>query len=294
MLGALILVDLIWLPFTNLTLSVGNLILLMAIILAVPAAKLTRQYLKVPDPVSHIATEFYLLVVFGAVGFICSYLTTSLGFPILDKYFVAIDKSFGFIWANYTASFLQNDALRFASLFFYILAPLLVGFTLVYLGLTRRFEQSSEFIAMFILGGVMCVLISGLLPSAGGSGYYLPEPEFYRGYKILFDGSYTQTFLDIRNGKTLPISILHPYPIIAFPSYHACMAILVTIALWNGRTLGWIIMTLNFLTLLILPVEGGHHLSDILGGLLVGLAAFAAVRKWGSMVTKRANPLFTR
>ena len=73
--------------------------------------------------------------------------------------------------------------------------------------------------------------------------------------------------------------MLRPAALIAFPSYHAALCLLVILAFSGSGLLGWTVLALNVGTLLSLPVQGGHYLVDILGGLLIGAAAIWVVRR---------------
>ena len=66
--------------------------------------------------------------------------------------------------------------------------------------------------------------------------------------------------------------------LIAFPSYHAVLAMLMV---WYARTISylrWPILVLNLVVLASAPVQGGHHLIDIFGGCAVTVLAILVVR----------------
>jgi membrane-associated phospholipid phosphatase len=134
-------------------------------------------------------------------------------------------------------------------------------------------------VATVILGGILCVLVSGMLPSAGGSGFFVADAGFYGDRIVVFDSDYKRTFFELRDGAGMEVFLLWPAALIAFPSYHAALCLLVILAFSGSGLLGWTILALNLGTLLSLPVQGGHYLVDILGGLLVGGAAIWVVRR---------------
>jgi hypothetical protein len=279
MIGCVLVIDLIWLPFSALSFSAGSLAVIAVIVAVFVLAGPLRYWYEFSAALRHFATEIYILVLFGVVGFVFSYLAIESGWTVRDDSFVAIDHALGFDWRTYTLFVLQNDLLRIASLILYVMTPILVGFALFRFCLKGNFNRGSELVAMVILGGVVCVVISGVVPSAGAAGYFPSDNNFYEGHKVIFDDSYKKVFFQLRDGAGMEISLLHPVALIAFPSYHACLALLVVLAFWGTGFLGYTILALNLGSLLSMPVQGGHHLSDVLGGLLAGAAVYWAVRR---------------
>ena len=280
MIGFVLVVDLAWLPFSALSFGTGNLAVIMVIAGLFFLAGPVQRRFRVPAMAENLAVDLYILVLFGVVGFVFSYLTIESGWTIRDEWFVAIDKTLGFDWRTYTAFFLQHDLLRSVSLILYVLSPLLVGFALFWNCLHGNFDRASELVAMVILGGVLCVVMSGLVPSAGGAGYFGADGDFYRDYRVVFDSSYKLAFCQLRDGTGMDIFLLRPLALIAFPSYHACLSMQVILVFRDKGLLGFVIIALNVGSMLSLPVQGGHHLSDVLGGLLTGAVVYWAVRKY--------------
>ena len=279
MIAAVLVADLVGLPFSALSFNKANLAVCAAIAgIFLAAPSLQRRY-EFSPATRHFAVEVYILVLFGAVGFIFSYLAIENGLAIRDDWFAAIDRKLGFDWLSYTAFVLNNDWLRMASLFLYVLTPSLVGLALFRDCRHGHFNQASEIVATVIVGGVLCVLFSGMLPSAGGSGFLVADAGFYGDRAVVFDSEYKRTFFELRDGAGMEVFLLRPAALIAFPSYHAALCLLVVLAFNGSGLLGWTILALNIGTLLSLPVQGGHYLVDILGGLLIGAAAIWVVRR---------------
>lgn len=279
MIAAVLVADLVGLPFSALSFSKANLIVCAVIAgLFVAAAPIGRRY-EFSPATRHFAVEVYILVLFGAVGFIFSYLAIENGWAIRDDWFATIDRKLGFDWQRYTAFVLDKDWLRMASLVLYLLTPPLVGLALLRACRSGRFDQASEIVATVILCGILCVLVSGILPSAGGSGFFVADAGFYGDRVVVFDSEYKRTFFELRDGAGMEVFLLRPAALIAFPSYHAALCLLVILAFSGSGPLGWTVLALNLGTLLSLPVQGGHYLSDVLGGLLVGAAAVWVVRR---------------
>jgi len=281
MIACVLVIDLVWLPFSALSFSAIN-IAVIAVIAVLPllSQSIQRQH-AFSAVTTNLAVEVYILVLFGAAGFVFSYLAVESGWTVRDALFADFDNALGFDWRNYTLFILNNDLLRPASLVLYVVSPMLVGFSLLWFCLDRKFHRASEIVAMVILGGILCVVLSAILPSAGGSGYFPADNSFYGGHKVIFDESYKTFFFQLRDGAGMEISLLRPLALIAFPSYHACLSLVIILAFRGTGRIGWLILALNIGSLLSLPVQGGHHLSDVLGGLLTGAIAYRVVRLHG-------------
>lgn len=274
MIGCVLVIDLIWLPFSALSFCISNLAVLIVITaLFLVAGRIQRRY-GFSAATKNFAVELYILVLFGVVGFIFSYLVIESGWIIRDGLLVAIDNALGFDWRTYTLFFLQNDLLRLSSLILYVMSPIMVGFALFWFCLKGNFNRASEIVAMVILGGILCVVISGIIPSAGAANHLPLDSDFYSGYKVIFDDSYGIEFSQLRDGVGIEVCLLHPLALIAFPSYHACLSLVVMLVFWGTGGLGSIICALCLVSLLSIPVQGGHYLSDVLGGLLTGAVAY--------------------
>ena len=265
-------------PFSALSFAAANLAVVAAVVAVRVLAGPIQRRCRLSAAARHFAGEVYILVLFGAVGFIFSYLAIERGWVVRDEWFAAADGVLGFDWRGYTSFVLQSDWLRTGSLILYVLTPPLVGLALLRFCYSARFDRASEFVATVILGGLLCVLLSWLVPSAGASGFFATDTDFYGEHSVVFDSAYKQTFFELRDGSGMEVFLLHPTALIAFPSYHAALCLLVILAFTGSGTTGWIILALNLGTLFSLPVQGGHYLSDVIGGLLTGAAAVWIVR----------------
>ena len=273
----LLCVDLAWLPFATLRFGVDSLMAVLAILTLSMLVFLLHKNFALPIAFTNLATELLILLLFSCVGFVFSYLIASTGGELQDERIVIIDQLLGFYWKDYVTIFLANDYLRIVSLTFYILTPLLVIFSLIWFCLKGEFSNASTLVALVVLGGVLCIGISGIFPSAGAAGYFLPDKNFYQGHNIIVDTGYMREFFDLRAGADIEVSLLQPIAMVSFPSYHACMALLVVLCFWRRQFMYWVMLLLNLTTLVIVPVEGGHHFGDIVGGVLVAILAYYLV-----------------
>ena len=235
---------------------------------------LKLHQLDLSAPNKHFITNLVLLTLFSPLGLVLSYLVASHSGAPLDDCLIRIDSNLGFDWQAYHAFFLQNGYLRVFSFLFYLLVPILPVVCVIALVQKRAFNAAGNGVAMIMLSGLICIAIAGLIPAYGAAGYYQPAAAFYQGFNILIDYDYMQDVIALREGREVNIRLWQPMAVIAFPSFHACLAILAVLLSWQlSRGFRWMLL-LNLAGLLVIPVEGGHHLIDVIAGLPVGIASY--------------------
>ena len=76
-----------------------------------------------------------------------------------------------------------------------------------------------------------------------------------------------------------PVSYMGAQGIITFPSLHAALVLIVTVALWPIPVLRWLGLAINTLMLVSIPVDGGHYFIDVLAGLAIAWASLLAAKR---------------
>jgi hypothetical protein len=72
---------------------------------------------------------------------------------------------------------------------------------------------------------------------------------------------------------------LHSEGIITFPSLHAALGILFSVAVWPVKGLRWCAFGLNGLMLLATPAYGSHYVVDVIAGILVAAACWIMIAR---------------
>jgi hypothetical protein len=70
-------------------------------------------------------------------------------------------------------------------------------------------------------------------------------------------------FRGLRDGSFRQLMAMGAQGIITFPSLHAALALIVTVALWPIPVLRWLGLAINTLMLVSIPVDGGHYFIDV-------------------------------
>jgi membrane-associated phospholipid phosphatase len=274
---AIIAVDCLWIAVSDFSFDAGSAakaVAATAFLIAV------TWFYRVPRPnrkFEVLCTETALLLAFSAAAATLSYLMASLGLPLIDDRLLSIDAALGFDWMGYVGFVNHRPWLGTIFSAAYITTLAQVALTVIVLGLMGRLERVRHFVSAVMLGALICIVVSALLPSAGALGTLRPPVDFVAENHPVVNLDYKQVFFDVRSGAERFISLNALHGLIAFPSYHCTLSALVVIAFVGCGWWFWPVLALNLAVILSTPVDGGHHLTDALGGILVALISWKLV-----------------
>ena len=83
----------------------------------------------------------------------------------------------------------------------------------------------------------------------------------------------------LKDGAIRTIDASMYYGLVSFPSFHVAGALLLVWAVWRWRIGRWLSLIFNVLMGIAAIVIGGHYFVDIIGGLILGLAAILIVKR---------------
>lgn len=221
-----------------------------------------------------LCAETALLLAFSAAAAVLSILMTSVDMPLIDDRLMALDAALGFDWRAYVEFVNARPWLGQLSSLVYVTSLSQVALTILVLGLLGRAGRVQHFVTAVMLGALLCILVSALLPAAGALGTIRPPADFMAMNQPIVDLAYKQAFFDIRDGASRWISLEQPHGLIAFPSYHCTLSALIVMAFWRVRIWFWPVLALNLAVILSTPIDGGHHLVDALAGIIVAPVAW--------------------
>jgi membrane-associated phospholipid phosphatase len=108
---------------------------------------------------------------------------------------------------------------------------------------------------------------------------------------LALDGRYAKELVALLAHGPGHIAPTEAKGLIGFPSYHAVLALLVV---WYARELAvvrWIALGINSIVLVATPIQGGHHVVDVIAGFAVAAAALIVAHQ---VVRLAARPQATR
>jgi len=247
-------VDLTWSPSL---LIAATPALLFLVVTAICFALWPKQ------PISEIALYFGLYAAFGLFALRLTYLTATLDFPLQDKSFASADSALGFNWGAWTAIAWSHPAyISVLNLAYNSFRgeQFLVVCVLAFRGPGRL---NSRFMVATILALLATVAIGTVLPAIGPNEIY--------GISSAWSG----VVHDLRAGMHAPLKYVG---IITFPSFHATMAVMWTLALREMRYGSFYLAAfVNGLMLLACMPIGYHYLVDVIVGGAIGIGALRVV-----------------
>lgn len=195
-----------------------------------------------------------------------------------DLWLIRIDSMvFGYVWKGYVAYFAQYPLLVEALRIVYVSAFSMLFLTVLTLGLTGATHRLQNMVWTAAIAGALTLTIWALFPTFGPTVEYgAPTAELVNA-RLLVNVDYGRilrefAFKGIQGDANSTLGGL-----IAFPSFHMVMAL---IAAWFSRK-NWIGVLIIPLAVLMGPatlLHGGHHLIDLIGGVVVFGAALALAR----------------
>lgn len=275
MLTAIVLVvDVAWILATDVSFQQKTLAPTTA--LAVLGLYVSARVIK-PGIAKTLLDGYIFLAIAWPVLRVFNHLMFTLTGDYIDPWLNSADTSLGLSWLGYatwvnahplvlSALDLAYTGLTPASIFAY------VGITLF-----ARRRTASEFLALFAAMAVTVCLLLVVFPAVGAMVY---NADAVAGLANLRDiGVYHMPYYEYLRGQAAPLLILESLPGLAtFPSFHTAMGILI-IYCTRERMLLFVPATIYSVVMIAAtPIQGGHHLVDVVAGAGMALAAIALLR----------------
>jgi hypothetical protein len=273
----LVALDAAWIGWRGIDFDLASLAMAVGVTVLTASIGLGYIYLRPDERLATMGIETAFLISYSAAGCIFSYLVTTLDRPLIDDVLVAWDRALGFDWYAYVGFVNARPWLGVLSSALYETTLAQIALSVVLLCLIGRTDRTREMTAIVMVSSFLCVAVSGIFPSEGALAYYHPSAAFYMQNHPVVDLAYKQQFFDIRHGLMTHLSLKGLHGLVAFPSYHVGLSVILMIAFRGVKGWFWPVTVLNTLVILSTPIDGGHHLSDGLGGIALALVSAAVV-----------------
>ena len=249
--------------------------LLTLLLPAVGIAAVFGGYAKYrPDPVIVAMTEALLfLFLIGAPLAILVYPLQSLGFPLRDAEFAAIDQAMGFDWMAHFAWISAHPAAGKLLSLSYHSCMAQMGVGVIILSLTKRFGHLREFLFLFTATALVVSIIAAFVPALGAFPFHAPPATMKIGNDPLVCIYHLEDVLALRSGTLRTVDMAHINGLVTLPSFHAIFAILLAWSTRGLRSLFIPSMILNTIVCISAIAIGGHYLIDIITGAAIAFAA---------------------
>lgn len=223
---------------------------------------------------AHLSIGLAIYLGFSGVIAIFIYLRFPISVPLIDPALIAIDRQLGYSWPQFVSTLsaypISGHALGWV---YHSSLPQLMALV-AFLALSARITRLHQALFTGTISLLLACLIWWAWPSIGPSAHVTVDPEAVRAIGLFTDGDYgARLNALVQNGT----SVIHPGDVIgtiAFPSYHTVMALLMVWYL-RGTPLFIPALVLNLAMVPAILAHGGHHLSDMGGGIAIFVIAAA-------------------
>ena len=281
-LATLALVELAWQQIGHFSVDTRFYGVIMVLVLGFMAGAFFYDRVRKDPCVSSLLFGLGFITATATSLNIISYFGLSIMGPRIDDLLAAMDRAMGVSWPTLMAFAADHPRMNMVLLFAYELSVWQVTALLVLLGWKDREGTIEQLCLALIVSGLLTVAIWILYPSFGAITVYgLPKPIADK-LLISLNLDYARSLLQLQAHGPGFISPATVKGLVGFPSFHTAQAIIVA---WYARKLGVLFypfLTFNILVIISTPIQGGHHVVDVIGGFAV--AAFAI---WISTVAAR-------
>ena len=232
---------------------------------------------KSDERIALAMTAAGLFILFSSFGSAFNYLLLPMAGERIDLLLMRADSFFGYDWASFASVVAASPFWASLLKFVYLSSmPQLIA-AIVILGFSNQKDQLHQFILTGVFAALMTIGFWGFFPSSGPAAYATLPPEISNGVRLVVGSEYGSELNRLIAEGVQKLSPSDSLGLIAFPSFHTVMALMVVVFL-RGYKPGWLfVAALNLLMIPAILVHGGHHFVDLLGGIAVfGIAYYVA------------------
>ncbi len=246
--------------------------------LSIGLGQFYRTY-RANEGIALATTACGLYIIFTLVASVFNYLLLPNRNPMIDPLLMRIDAALGYSWTNFVVWTAQWPWLGtvFRAVYMSSMAQLIL--VILILGFTGKRDDLHRFLLTGVLGGIFTICFWAFFPSSGASGWEILPAQAQGALPIMVNSDYGMELNRLAREGVTYVSPQNVLGLIGFPSFHTVMACL---SVWYMARFKWVFPIFLVINLLMLPsvlVQGGHHLSDVIGGLIVFAVATVLAKR---------------
>jgi membrane-associated phospholipid phosphatase len=265
------LADLILSRLTGISLSepTTNTEIFVTIFAIWPLAAILTRVTGIGAGLEVIAENVAKFVFVTLAALTLSYFLAANPAPLNDELMVKIDAFFGFRWPDFFAWVLDHKTIAVVLAYLYVsLLPQAV-LVLLFVGAVYP-RRPNRFITAYLVSAAMTLFLFSLLPVAG--------PFVYFHHLDMPGALYVEHYMQMRAHARSVIPMGDLRGIISFPSFHVSSVVIITYFLRGLPGLFPLAIVINIGVSIGAVYVGGHYLSDVLAGLVIGLITIGFIR----------------
>ena len=220
------------------------------------------------------------LVVFSAAANLLNNYLLSVAGSRIDAALDRADRALGFDWYAMMLAMADHPLLNRILFPIYNIALPEIAFLMVILPLRGEVERLYRLCLALALGALSVMGIWALHPAFGAMSLYHLPPDVARRLVLMLTCEFGHAQVGLlQNGPGfITPDALHG-SLIGFPSYHCVIALTVCWAVRPLRYLRWPLWLANMLVIVSTPIQGGHHLVDVLAAVPVAAIVLFVVAR---------------
>lgn len=290
--GALAATDFIWLGIGHFHIDWPGYIAFGLVTTAMAAGGVFYAKVRKDERLSAMLFATAFLLAFSNLASVLNYfLLTVAGRPI-DGFLAGIDRDIGVNWPDLIVWASQHRLINLVLMLVYGCVLPQVAMLVPLLGWQSSIKRIYSFCLAMTVATVIAMGFWTIFPSFGAITVYTLPHALLAHTPLALDPHYAHELLQLlANGPGL-ISPKDLKGLIGFPSFHAVLALLVT---WYARDLKyvrWPIIITNTLVIIATPIQGGHHVIDVIAGFGVTAISIFLAEKIMALVSRQRAPAF--
>jgi len=267
-------VDFAWATAVHANVDYGKLLRIALFSLVPVSVGIVYSTVRPDERVASVMFAVAFLLLFAPLCTLINYLAIPIAGPRIDHVLASYDRALGINWADFVTGVARYPLAIDLLGAVYKVSAFQVAVAIALLG----YRSDARDISLVCIATVVCawttIAFWTALPSFGAYTVY-DLTAIGRRLGVTIDRSYPDFLVWVLAHGPGRIDLLSAKGLIGFPSFHTEEVIIAWWALRKQRVPFILISIFSLVALVSVPVQGGHHIVDVIGGF-----AFAAIGIW--------------
>jgi hypothetical protein len=273
MVACVTAVDLVWIQAGRFDVDGPAYGAMALLAIGCAAGGLFYQCIRKDDRLAAMLMGTSFLLGMSASFSVLNYLLISVAGPRIDAPLAVIDRALGVDWPALMGIAAEHPLLNGILQLVYVSVLPQIALLVIALGCYGKHERIYSLCLAVAAGAAISIGVWAVAPSFGAFSVYELPADVANRLALALDGDYAKSLIALLAHGPGHISPTATKGLIGFPSYHAALALFVV---WYARELAfvrWLVLVLNSIVLVATPIQGGHHVVDVLAGFVVTVLA---------------------
>lgn len=272
-------VDIVWVEARHFDADAAAYAAIALLSLACAAGGLFYERVRKDERLAAMLMGTSFLLGMSASFSVLNYLLITVAGARIDAPLAELDRGLGVNWPAMMAVVAQHPILNAILQLGYISVLPQVALLVAALGWDGKQERIYAFCLALSAGAAISIGFWTLAPSFGAFSVYELPSGVTKHLALALDGRYAKDLVGLLAHGPGHIAPSEAKGLIGFPSYHAAMALLVV---WYARDvsfLRWLVVVINCIVLVATPIQGGHHVVDVVAGAAVAVVSVLLAKR---------------